>query len=346
MKIAELGPLWKPVPPPKYGGSELIASLVTENLQKLGQNVTLFAAKGAKTKTKLVETLPKPLYSLVGGFQWKYTEPFLLEGIARAFQFIKSKNFDIVHNHIGFEALPFSSLTTAPIVTTIHSSLPPDSPVLAHALRRHYFVSISNAQRKSTPYLNYVATVYHGIDTSAFKPNTGQPEDYFVFLGTLSPEKGADFAVKIAQKAKIRLLIAGEIRSQEFFKKSIKPYLGEKIKFLGELTHKQKNELLRNAKALLFPITWNEAFGLVMVESLASGTPVIAFKKGSVPEILDDAKTGFVVTSKPSFASAIKNVAKISRSRCRRVAEQRFDAKIMAQNYLKVFNHILNLHRK
>lgn len=341
MRVAQLAPLWKEVPPKKYGGSELVVANLTEGLVKLGAEVTLFACGGSKTSAKLVEVIDRPMYDLLDGFSW---------GAIQAYEFLEYADlikrldeFDVVHNHLGFHPLVFSPLFKIPVVTTLHSSLPPDFPYLAERFKDNYFVSISQAQRGLAPYLNYIETIYHGIDTANFNFNLKADNDYLLFVGSLTPNKGIDIAIQAALETNEKLIIAGEVREgdKDFLEHQVYPFIdNSQIKFLGEVNHQQKSKLYAHAKALVLPVRWNEAFGLVMAESLACGTPVIAFNKGSVPEVITNGETGFVVNNFSEFKKAINQISQISRLRCRKEAEERFDISVMAKNYLNLYQKL------
>ncbi|MEX2028428.1 MAG: glycosyltransferase family 4 protein [Candidatus Curtissbacteria bacterium] len=342
MRIAELAPLWKTVPPQKYGGVEIVVANLDKGLVGLGHDVTLFACGGSKSPGKFVKVVDKPIYDIVGEFSWKAIQPY--EFLIFDELFKRLGNFDIIHNHLGYHPLVFSKLINIPMVTTIHSSLEPDFPYLAQRFKDNLFVSISDAQRKLAPYLNYVKTIHLGIDTEKFKPNIGKSNDYFAFIGSLTKNKGIDLAIKVARELKVKLIIAGEIREEEkdFLQKEVWPYVdNDNIKFIGEVEFRQKVKLLANAKALLFPIRWNEAFGLVMAEALACATPVVAFDKGSVKEIVKNGETGFVVDNFEEFKSKVKDIDKISRTKCRKDAVEKFDLSTMVNNYIKLFEDIL-----
>lgn len=343
MRIAQLAPLWKTVPPLKYGGTELVVSSITESLHYKKQDVTLFACGGSATEAKLVEVIDRPMYDLVSGFSWNAIQPY--EFLLYDDLFERLNEFDIIHNHLGFHPLIFSKLIDVPIITTLHSSAAPDFPDIVKRVKNNYFVSISNAQRKIIPDLNYIETIYHGIETNKYSFDLNTQGDYLLFVGSLTKNKGVDIAVKAAIDLNIKLIIAGEIRKEdeEFLKKEVYPHIeNKKIEFIGEIDFAKKNELFSHAKALLFPIRWNEAFGLVMVEALASGTPVIAFNNGSVPEVLRDGVTGFIAKDYTDFKNAILKVDNLSRKACREDAVNRFDIDIMSDNYLKLFRKILH----
>ncbi|OGE10155.1 hypothetical protein A3H87_03150 [Candidatus Curtissbacteria bacterium RIFCSPLOWO2_02_FULL_42_37] len=342
MRIAQLAPLWKTVPPQKYGGVELVVANLTKGLVDLGHDVTLFACGGSKSPGKLVNVVDKPLYDIIGGFSWKTIQAY--EFLIFDELFKRLSDFDIVHNHLGFHPLVFSKLINIPIVTTIHSSLEPDFPYLADRFKDNLFVSISDAQRKLAPYLNYVKTIYLGIETEKFEPNLKNDNGYLLFLGSLTKNKGIDLAVKAARELKEKLIIAGEIREdeKEFLASEVWPYVdNHMIKFIGEVTMSEKIKLLANAKVLLFPVRWNEAFGLVMVEAMACGTPVIAYRRGSVPEIVADKTTGFVVDNFEEFKKRINLIDTISRKKCRQEAIERFDLSLMTQNYVELYKDII-----
>ncbi len=343
MRIALLAPLWKKVPPEKYGGSELVVANLAKGLTELGHEVTTFACGGSEVEGELVSVIPQPMYELVGGFNWSGIQPY--EFLSYFELGKRLKDFDIVHNHMGFHPIALAPYLSIPMVTTLHSSLPPDFSYLAEAFKEYPFVSISDAQRKLSPHINYVATVLHGIDTQSFKPNIESRDDmHFVFLGTLSKNKGIDIAVKSAKELKAKLTIAGEIRDEDkpFLEKEVFPLIDEKnIRFIGEIGHKEKAELLTNATALLFPSRWNEAFGLVMIESLACGTPVIALNNGAVSEVIKDGKTGFVIDDELKFGEAMKGIGEISRETCRAEAEKKFDISVMAKNYEKAYKSLI-----
>lgn len=342
MNIALLAPLWKKIPPEKYGGSELVVANLAKGLVALGHEVTTFACGGSRVSGKLVSVIEKPMYDLVGGFDWNGIKQY--EFLAYQALGERIHDFDIVHNHMGFHPIALAPWSPVPFVTTLHSSLPPDFPVLADAFKVYPFVSISDSQRSLAPALNYVATVYHGIDVASFKSQLEGTGEGFVFIGTLSKNKGIDIAVKAAQALGVKLTIAGEIREsdREFLKKEVFPYVdGKTIQFIGEVGHEEKNRLFASADGVLFPSRWNEAFGLVIIEALSCGTPVIALKNGAVSEILRQGKTGFIADNENEFVDFMKRTKEISRIACREEAEKRFDISVMAQGYEKVYQSLI-----
>lgn len=346
MRIALLAPLWKKVPPEKYGGSELVVANLAKGFSKLGHEVTTFTCGGSEVSGKMVKVIEKPMYDLIGGFDWSGIKQYEFLSFFELGK--RMKDFDIVHNHMGMHPIALAPFLPIPFVTTLHSSLPPDFPFLAEAFREYPFISISDAQRKLAPELNYAGTVHHGIDVGSFKPRLEGKGDGFVFMGTLSENKGIDIAVKSARKSGSKLTIAGEIREgdKEFLDKEVFPYVdGEKIKFIGEVGHEEKNRLFAEAEGILFPSRWNEAFGLVMAEALACGTPVVALDRGAVSEVLRDGETGFIVGEEKDFAEAMKKTREISRKKCREEAEKRFDIEVMAKNYENLFNLLIEKNK-
>jgi len=304
--------------------------------------VTLFASGDSTTSAKLASIFPKNIYDVLGRFDWSNNSFNLLH--ARAC-FARAGEFDIIHNHLGAEALLFAPFVKTPSVTTIHSSVAPDFPDMAKQVKSERFVSISNTQRTLAPYFNWVGTVYHGLDEQQFTFNE-TPDDYLLFVGTLAPTKGVDTAVKIAKKLGQRLIIAGDRRPEfeEFLKKEVLPYVdGKQIELRGEVTAVEKVALYRNAKVFLFPVRWNEAFGLVIPESMLCGTPVAAFSNGSLAEIVDNGITGFTVPGgdEEGLARAVEMAVKLDRAAVRAKALERFTVAVMAAGYEKVYEQVI-----
>lgn len=348
LKIAQFAPPWIEVPPRKYGGAELIVSYLTEELIKRGHDVTLFASGDSKTQAKLVSAFPKALYWK--GVPWTDSYYPLFHTLTT---FEKAENFDIIHNHYGYFGLCFSSLVKTPTVTTYHGDFVSAEKNLGKykilkKLRRFPFVSISNSQRKlASLKLNFAATIYNGIDVKQFQFNA-KPNKYLTWLGRITPKKGLLEAIKVAKKLNLPLKIAAKIDKNclsdvEFYEKEIKPLIdGKKIIFLGEIKgYKEKSNFLKNSLALLNPITWNEPFGLVMIEAMACGTPVIVFNRGSAKEVVENGKTGFVVKNINEMVKAVKKVDKISRRACRQRVEKYFTYQKMVSDYEKVYYKIL-----
>ena len=354
LKIAQIAPPWINVPPKKYGGIELIISHLTEELIKRGHKVTLFASGDSITKAKLISAFPNALYNI--GIPWTNAFCPLFHA---AVSFEKLEKFDIIHNHFDYFGLAFSSLIKTPMITTFHSDLTtaeknPAKYQFLKKFKKSRFVSISNNQRKSKLNLNFVSTIYNGINLNEFE-FSGKSQNYLVWLGRITEKKGLIEAIRASKKAKLRLKIAAKIDKNhlpdvEFYNKKVKPLIdGKQIQYLGEINSRRRNNLLKNALALLNPIKWNEPFGLVMPEAMACGTPVIAFNRGSVPEIVKNGKTGFVVSefdknrkiNIKGLVNAIKKIDQIDRRECRKHVEENFTIKKMVDGYEKVYEKIL-----
>ncbi len=340
MRIAQVAPLWERVPPPAYGGIELVVALLTDELVRRGHEVTLFASGDSITLAKL-----ESVHSQAIRLDPTVKEYGIYEMLELSRVYENAGEFDLIHSHIGCAALPYTNLVKTPTVHTLHGIFTPDNEKMFVHARRQPYVSISNSQREKRLKLNYVATVYNGVDTSTydFYP---QPQDppYLAFLGRLSPEKGPHLAIEIAKRSGWKLKIAGKIDvvDREYFEASIKPHIdGQQIEFLGEANHAQKSVLMGNAVATLFPITWREPFGLVMIESMATGTPVIAMKMGSTPEVIAHGKTGFLCENVDECIAAIAQVARLNRQTCREYVIKNFSVESMTDGYEAVYQQII-----
>ena len=339
MKIAQVAPLWESVPPHRYGGTERVVSYLTEQLVRQGEDVTLFASGDSKTAARLIPICPRSL-RLGKAVDSLSHHIVMLEEV-----FQRLDQFDIVHFHIDYLHFPLSRRASFPHVTTLHGRLDlPDLPGLYHRFTDMPVVSISHSQRRPLPQAHWVGTVYHGLPANSFSFQK-KPEDYLLFLGRISPEKRVDRAIEIAGRAGRKLKIAAKIDRVDryYFNKHIKHLLNEPfIEFIGEVGHAEKNKLLGRAAALLFPIDWPEPFGLVMIEALACGTPVIGFPRGSVPEIIVDGETGFIIEDIDRAVKAVGKLEQISRARCRREFEQRFTDRHMAEDYIRIYQQLLS----
>lgn len=344
-----VAPLEERVPPPKYGGTELIVYNLTEELVKMGHHVDLYAVGTSITSGNLIAIFPKPVRTdPIFGKNPALRDAAKYLGIARIVENINEKKYDLIHNHLGWRLNVFKTfIKKTPMLTTLHGPLtsPPHQIFLKKMFPDHNYVAISNNQRRPVKKLNYRATVYNGIQIEKFTFES-KPGNYLAFLGRMSPEKGPVHAIKIAKAAKMPLIMAAKIDvvDKEYFAKEVKPLIdGKQIKYIGEIGHPQKFRLLKNAKALLATIQWEEPFGLFMIEAMACGTPVVAFRRGAVPEIVKDKITGFIIKDKDIMgaATAIKKLDQISRPACRRHVEKNFTSKIMAENYLKVYKKLL-----
>jgi glycosyltransferase involved in cell wall biosynthesis len=340
MRIAQVAPLWERVPPPAYGGIELVVGLLTDELVRRGHEVTLFASGDSISLAKLESVHPQALR----------LDPTIKEyGIYEMLQmsrvYEKASEFDIIHSHMGCAALPYTKLVKTPTVHTLHGIFTPDNEKMFTHARSQPYVSISDAQREPRLGLNCVATVYNGIDLSTYKFHE-KPQDppYLAFLGRISPEKGTHLAIEIAKRSGWRLKMAGKVDvvDVKYFEQEIKPLIdGKQIEYLGEANHEQKNELIGGAVATLFPITWREPFGLVMVESMAAGTPVIAMNLGSTSEVIAHGKTGFLCQSVDEFVEAIDKAAKLNRHTCREHVMNHFSVQRMTDGYEAVYQQLL-----
>jgi glycosyltransferase involved in cell wall biosynthesis len=335
MRIAQIAPLYESVPPKLYGGTERIVSYLTEELVAQGHDVTLFASGDSITRARLIPCAPESL-RLDPKCVDKFAHHILmLEEVLK-----RSSEFDIVHFHIDYLHFPLSRRSYTPQVTTLHGRLDiRDLVPLYREFREMPVVSISDAQRSPLPWLNWQATIHHGLprDLYRFHPKTGQ---YLAFLGRISPEKGVDQAIAIAKRVGIKLKIAAKVDpvDQEYFERVIRPLMDSSlIEYIGEIGEQEKDEFLGNALALLLALNWPEPFGVVMIEALACGTPIVAFRAGSVFEIIEDGATGFIVDSAETAVAALNNVPALSRRRCRRAFETRFTAARMCRDYLSVY---------
>jgi glycosyltransferase involved in cell wall biosynthesis len=344
MRIAQVAPLYESVPPKCYGGTERVVSYVTEELMRAGHQVTLFASGDSVTAAKLIPASRRALRLDKDCIDQLAHHVVLLEKVFR-----QANEFDVVHFHIDYLHFPITRRTPITHVTTMHGRL--DIPDLAPVYEEFDdmpLVSISDAQREPLPTAKWIATVYHGLPQDLYQFRA-RPGKYFAFLGRISPEKRVDRAIKIAKRIGIPLKIAAKVDlvDREYFKKVIKPLLRDPlVEYVGEIGEGEKDDFLGNAYALLFPIDWPEPFGLVMIEAMACGTPIIAYRQGSVPEVIEQGHTGFVVDDLADAVAAAKRVPELSRKRCREVFEQRFTARRMARDYLRVYQGLIERERE
>lgn len=338
-KIAILASNLFPIPPRATSAAELIVSQITEGLVKLGFPVTLYAAGDTRTRARLVSVTKRAsiLDPKIGMTNHKAYEIILA---SKAYADANQWGAKIMLSNIAMVSADFARFGKFPTVALLHS--PPtytDSQTMLANKKFQKYVSISNAQRKAVASATYLATIYHGVDTKNLKFHA-RPGGYLAFLGRIRNYKGAAEAIQVAKQLKLPLKIAGPIGDQKYFDKLVKPNLGKSIKYLGEIRHSQKNQFLGNAFCVLFPIGWEEPFGLVVPESLACGTPVVAFKRGSVPEILKDKKTGYIVSNVKQMVAAVKHVDKISRISCRKEAEKKFSTERMVLEYGRLLTRL------
>jgi glycosyltransferase involved in cell wall biosynthesis len=339
MRIAQVAPLAESVPPKLYGGTERIVSWLTEELIDLGHDLTLFASGDSVSRAELVPVIPRALR-----LSRPHGDPFsayaiLLDKVAE-----RAADFDVIHCHVDWLHLPILRRLGFPFLTTLHGRL--DLPPLKAAVQQFggtAFVSISNHQRTPAPDIRWVQTVYHGLPLDLLKPNFTLGE-YLAFLGRVSPEKGPHVAIKWARSAGWPLRIAAKIPKDDsrFFKERIEPFVdGEQVQFVGEVNDQTKSAFLGGARALLFPIDWPEPFGLVMIEAMACGTPVIALPCGSVPEIVTDGETGLIVHDENEAVDAVTRIDRLDRRHVRAAFERRFSARQMAQQYVQCYSDLI-----
>lgn len=338
MRIAQVVPLHVAVPPLGYGGTERVVYELTEALVHMGHEVTLFASGDSRTSARLIPMVERainfdPEIDAAGHHVAMLDEVYN-----------QANQFDIIHSHLDYLTLPFTRRTSTPTLITLHDQLArPEARRLYEQYRTANFISISNSQRRDFPSLNYVATIHHGVDVDCF-PFVAQPGSYFAFVGRMSPEKRPDLAIEIAKRTGIPLKIAAKVAYKEepYFKEKIAPLLDHPlIEWLGQVGEQAKRQLMANALALVLPIEWAEPFGLVYIEALACGTPVLTCPRGAAPELLIDGVTGYSSTDLDTLVAAAREIHHISRRGCRIYAEQHFDARVMAAKYLRVYAQCL-----
>ncbi|MBS0639225.1 MAG: glycosyltransferase family 4 protein [Acetobacteraceae bacterium] len=341
MRIAQVSPLFEAVPPKLYGGTERVVYSLTEELVAMGHDVTLFASGDSITSATLAPMREQALRLDPSVKDWVATYYRMVELIYR-----RKDEFDVIHFHIDYFPLQLFSRQNVPYLTTIHGRL--DLPEFVETYGTFAdcpFVSISNSQRRPIPHLNWVRTVLHGMPANILTPQPVKQE-YAAFLGRISPEKGADRAIAIASKAGMKLKIAAKVDNadKEYYDSKIKPLItgNPDVEFIGEINDKQKPDFLSGAHALLFPIDWPEPFGLVMIESMACGTPVIAFNCGSVPEVMDDGLSGFIVNNIDEAVKALGKVHTLDRAKVRATFDRRWTSRRMAEDYVDVYEELID----
>lgn len=334
MKVAILAPVAWRTPPRHYGPWEQVASNIAEGLVEQGIDVTLFATLDSQTSGKLDGVIPR------GYEEDKSVEPKVVECLHIAHLMEQADQFDIIHNNFDFLPLSYSRLISTPILTTIHGfSSPKIIPVYKKYNSTSYYVSISNADR--SPELSYIATVYNGIDKRLFTLQEN-PGDYLLYFGRIHHDKGTWEAIQIARKVKMKLIISGIIQDAAYYEEKVKPYIDDcEVIYVGSSGPEKRDELLRNAYALLHPINFNEPFGLSVAEAMFCGTPVVAFNRGSMPELIQHEKTGFLVQTIDEAVEVLKDVKNIDRAYCRQWAENNFSRDKMVKDYINVYRKIL-----
>jgi len=364
LRIAQIAPPWIPIPPKHYGGTENVIYHLVEEQVAQGHDVTLIAPGDSKTSAKLISFYPKSL--LESGVPWSmHLKAFY--HLQKAVDYIKEQRFDLVHTHLSSSSdmylFPLTAHLGTPHVTTLHSVFPFDRDARsdrtgdADSLYMEWapflpMVAITESARRNVPYpLNFVGVVHHGLYIQDFKPVKRRMGEYFVWLGRFMPEKGAHLAIEAAKQAHVPLVLAGVIDrhskiSMEYFEQMIKPQIGkDQITYIGPVNMRQKNNLFGRARGFLNPIEWEEPFGMVMIESMAMGCPVISFARGATSEIIADDETGFLVDNVDEMASAIAKIDKIDRVMVRKYVEQNFSSQTMAKNYIEIYNKIIQKHK-
>ena len=340
MRIAQVAPLYESVPPRLYGGTERVVSWLTEELVSLGHDVTLFASGDSVTNARLIPASKKALR----------LDPDCVDPLAHHILMVErvyelAEEFDLIHFHIDYVHFSLSRREQVPCVTTLHGRLDlPDLVPLYKEFREVPLISISDSQRKPLPWANWIGTVRHGLPAKALPMKEGGG-NYLAFLGRISPEKGLDQAIEIAIRSGMKLKIAAKIDrvDVDYFERKIKPLFKHPlVEFVGEIGHCEKAEFLGNAEALLFPIDWPEPFGLVMIEAMACGTPVIAHPYGSVPEIIPDGVCGFYCRDVEQGVDAVHRLGEIDRRECRRHFELNFTNERMARDYVKIYEQLVD----
>jgi glycosyltransferase involved in cell wall biosynthesis len=337
MRIAQIAPLTESVPPRLYGGTERVVSFLTEALVDMGHEVTLFASGDSKTAADLESVWPTALR-----FDKSLRDPIAphmlqMERVCR-----QAGDFDVLHSHLDYWMFSLLARSGTPAVTTMHGRLDLPEIVALHDLVQAPLVSISDAQRRPLPRANFVRTIHHGLPLNLLTPQPVKPQ-YLAFLGRIAPEKRPDRAIAIARRAGIPLKIAAKVDKvdQAYFETVIKPMLdGPGVEMIGEIGDAEKPEFLSGAMALLLPIDWPEPFGLVMIEAMACGTPTIAYRAGSVPEIIDEGVTGFIVNDEAGACEAVSRLGELNRGDVRKQFETRFSAQRMAEDYVQLYHRL------
>lgn len=345
MRIAQLAPTYERVPPPAYGGTENVVHLLTEELVRRGHDVTLFASGDSRTSARLRSITPRAMRYGTAHADLRHAEYLQLANAQACFLAAADGEFDVVHNHAGIEGLVLGATSRTPVLTTNHNPfVPATQPIWDAYPWAHHALSAASAA--TFPAHGQLPPIHHGIDVASFPfaSRAATDDPYLVFLGRFMPEKGAAVAIQAARRSGRTLVLAGKVDQTDvdFFNGHIEPEIDDvRIRYVGEADPDAKRRLLAGADALLFPISWDEPFGLVMIESLACGTPVIGFRRASVPEVIDDGETGFLVDDLDGMVDAIARIPEIDRASCRQAAEARFDVSRMAEDYERHFETLV-----
>ena len=341
MRIGMIAPPWFPLPPQRYGGIEFVVSLLTEGLVARGHDVTLFASGDSETQARLSFIFARAPYDQMenGGH---------LEVMHSLEAYMRAGEFDIIHDHDGLASRAMGALvhrlTGTPVVATLHGPADPVTQQSLSSLRTDLkFIAISDYQRRGFPDLDFAGTIPNAIDVEHM-PFSAEKDDYLLFIGRMTPDKGAHTAIRVAELVGRQLIMAGKVNEgpeHDYFAAEVEPHLSDRVFFRGEVDHETKGELYRHARCTLFPIQWPEPFGLVMIESLACGTPVIAMRQGSVPEVIEDGRTGFIVDTPEEMVAALERIDEIDPAECRRAVEQRFSSEAFVSAHEEAYARLL-----
>jgi glycosyltransferase involved in cell wall biosynthesis len=340
MRIAQIAPITERVPPKKYGGTERVISVLTEELVRRGHDVTLFATGDSETSAKLVSTYPHALRETfpeptVKRTIWGYRH------VATAYKM--RHQFDIIHDHTSWLSAGVANMSRVPVVMTLHGAFTPETIALFETFDNPYLVSISESQRKPAPDLNYISTVYNGLPLSHY-PFSLKNDGYLLFVGRFCEEKSPHFAIEVAKRLNLPLILAAKLEeggSRAYFEKFIKPHLSDTIRWVGEVDEVERNRLFSKALCSLHPVAWPEPFGLTLIEAMACGTPVIAFDQGAIPEVIKHGSTGYVVNNVDEMTAAVAKIDRIDRRACRQHSLTHFGVEQMVDNYELVYDAIL-----
>lgn len=340
LKIAQIAPIWYRIPPKEYGGTERVVSALTEELVRRGHDVTLFATEDSKTSAELFSIYPKGLNESGLNKNLLKANAIIMRHVGNAYKM--QDKFDVIHDHLGFLNLPAANFSKKPVVVTLHGKITPDSRKLLETFDNPYYVSISKSQVKYFPNINIAGTVYNGLPMENY-PFGESDRGYLLFVGRISKLKGVHLAIDIAKALNLPLIIAANLHNRDlpYFNKYIKPRLSKEIQWIGQVNEKERNRLMTGAICLLNPVTWKEPFGITMIEAMACGCPVVAFNRGSIPEVIKDGKVGFVVDDLGEMITAVRRIKDIDRTKCRNYAISNFSARRMADGYEEIYYRVV-----
>jgi glycosyltransferase involved in cell wall biosynthesis len=339
MKIAQIAPIAESVPPKRYGGTERVVSALTEELVRRGHEVTLFASGDSQTSAKLESVYPRGLRDarmkdIYGVNEWT----LLNIGLAYELQ----DEFDIIHDHVAPISVPVANIALTPVVMTMHGAFTTENRRLFQTLKSPSIVTVSQSQAFPVPGINHAGTVYNGLSMEHY-PFSETHDNYLLFVGRISMEKGVHFAIETAQQLDMPLIIAAKLESHDrpYFRDYVEPRLSDRITWIGEVDEEQRNKLMSKARAFLHPVTWREPFGLTLIEAMACGCPVVAFNRGSIPEVVVTGKTGFVVEDLEGMVDAVANIDQIKREDCRAHVLKKFSVKNLTDGYEAIYKRLV-----